>query len=138
MMIESAPPFIDTRRGGVHVREGEKSPFLPESGAHSEQLLQKVRCGAPKIMALAVRLSWAASWPCKDHAGVPAAPVGVVASPVEGTVLCARCGGVSRVLQVGVLLRSRPGPRLRVAPMLFEGSPVGKVRGKYGELAAQW
>ena len=39
MKIESAPPFIDTRRGGVHVREGKKSPFLPESRAYSEQLL---------------------------------------------------------------------------------------------------
>ena len=89
-------------------------------------------------MAPGVWLSWAASWPCGDHAGVPAAPAGVMASPVEGTVLCARRGGVSRVLQAGVLLRSRHGPRSRVAPMLLEGSPVGKVRRKYGELAVQW
>ena len=89
-------------------------------------------------MAPGVRLSWAVSWPGGDCAGVAVAPVGVMVAPVEGTVLGARCGGVSRVLQAGVLLRSRPGPCSRVAPMLFEGSLVGKVRGKYGELAAQW
>ena len=84
------------------------------------------------------QLPWSVSWPGGDCIGVAVALVGVMVAPVEGTVLCARRGGVSRVLQAEVLLRSRPGPRSRVAPMLFEGSSVGKVQEKYGELAAQW
>ena len=76
-----------------------------------------------------MRLSWASSWPYGDRAGVAVAPAVVVASPVEGTVLCVRCGGVSRVLQAGVLLWSRPGPRSRVAPMPVEGFVGEKVHG---------
>jgi hypothetical protein len=57
------------------------------------------------------------------------APVGVVAVAVEGTILQAWRGGAPRVLQVGVLLRSKPGPHTRVAPMPIEGSVVEEVRG---------
>ena len=32
MMIESAPPFIDIRRGGVHVQEGEEVAVPPRIG----------------------------------------------------------------------------------------------------------
>ena len=68
-------------------------------------------------------------WPCGDRAGVIVAPTGVVVAPVEGTILCARRGSVSRVLHAGVLLWSRPEPRSRVVPMLVEGSAAEKVRG---------
>ena len=37
--LSPPPPFIDKRRGGVHVWEGEKSSFLPELGACSSRLL---------------------------------------------------------------------------------------------------
>ena len=43
-------------------------------------------------------------WPCGDRTGVLAAPAGGVAVAVEGTVLQAWRGSVSRVLQVGVLI----------------------------------
>ena len=76
-----------------------------------------------------VRLSWVASWPCVDRAGVLAAPAGVAVVAVDGTILRARRGDASRVLQAGVLLRSRPGPRSRAAPMPVEGSAIEKVRG---------
>ena len=81
-------------------------------------------------------MSWAAPWSCGYCAGVLMAPVGVVVVVVEGTVLHACHGGVPRVLRAGVLLRSRPKLRSRVAPMPVEGSVGGKVRGKYEELAA--
>ena len=57
------------------------------------------------------------------------APVGVVAVAVEGTVLQAWRGREPRVLQAGVLPRSRLGPCSRVAPMPIEGSAAEKVRG---------
>ena len=76
-----------------------------------------------------MRLSWAASWPCGDRAGVLVAPAGIVVIAVEGPVLRARCGGAPRVLRAGVLLWSRPEPRSRVAPMPIEGSASGKVHG---------
>ena len=78
-------------------------------------------------MAPGVRLSWAASWPCGDRAGVLAAPAGVVVIAVEGIVLRARRGGAPRVLRVGVLLWSMPRPRSRVAPMPVEGFVGEKV-----------
>ena len=57
------------------------------------------------------------------------APVGVMAVAVEGTILQAWRGGAPRVLQAGVLLRSKPGPHSRVAPMPIEGSVAEEVRG---------
>ena len=57
------------------------------------------------------------------------APVGVMAVAVEGTILQAWRGGAPRVLQEGVLLRSKPGPHSRVAPMPIEGSVAEEVRG---------
>ena len=77
-------------------------------------------------------------WPCGDRTGVLAAPAGVVVIAVEGTILRARRGRAPRVLRAGDLLQSRPGPCSRVAPTPVEGSVEEKVRGKYGELAAQW
>ena len=56
------------------------------------------------------------------------APVSVVAVTAESTVLQAWRGRAPRALQAGVLLRSRPRPRSRVAPMPIEGSAVEKVR----------
>ena len=53
--------------------------------------------------------------------------MGVVAVAVEGTVLHARLGGVPRVLLTGVLPWLRFVPRLRVAPMLAEGSALNAV-----------
>jgi hypothetical protein len=59
---------------------------------------------------------------------------------VEGTVLCARCGGVPRVLQAGVLPWSRSEPHSRVAPIcLFRrgvaSSRAESVRFPEGRLA---
>jgi len=65
----------------------------------------------------------------RDRAGILVALVGVVAIAVEGTVLQAWRGRASRVLQAGVLLQSRPGPRSWVTPMPIEGSAAEKVRG---------
>ena len=114
---------------------GKKSPFLPES---VNNYCRKYTVGHWRSWRRACGCPERRPWPCGDCAGVLAAPAGVVVIGVDGTVLRARRGGVSRVLQAGVLLRSRPGPRSRVVPMPIEGSAVGRVRGKYEELAAQW
>jgi hypothetical protein len=55
--------------------------------------------------------------------------VGVVAFPVEGTVLHVDVAGRRGFGRQEVLLRSRPGPHSRVAPMPVEGSAAEKVRG---------
>ena len=68
-------------------------------------------------------------WSCGDRTGVLAAPASGVVVVVEGTVLCARRGGVPRVLQVGVLIGSRFGLRPRVVPMPFEGPAAEEVHG---------
>ena len=70
-----------------------------------------------------------------DRAGI-LAPAGGMVVAVGGTILQAWRGGVPRVLQARVLSRSRPEPLPRVGPMPFEGSAEGKVRRRYGELAA--
>ena len=46
------PPFIDTRRGGVHVR-GDRGGrrLVPESCVCSGRVLWKVHCGAVEGMA---------------------------------------------------------------------------------------
>ena len=63
--------------------------------------------------------------------------LGVVVA-VGSTVLQAWRGDVPRVLQARVLSWSRPGLLPRVVTMPFEGSAEGKIRRRYGELAAQW
>ena len=77
-------------------------------------------------------------WSCGDRASVLADPAGGVVVVVGGTVLQAWRGGVPRVLQARVLSWSRSEPLPRVVLMPFEGSVEGKVRRRYGELAAQW
>jgi hypothetical protein len=133
------PPFIDTRRGEVHVRGDRSSRRLPPNkGCAVAGYYWKYTVGYWRVRRRAWKLSWAAPWSCGDRAGILVAHVGVVVVAVEGTVLHAWRGGVSRVLREGVLLWSRPGPCSRVAPMPVEGSAGEEVRGGYGELAAQW
>ena len=125
-----SPPFIDTWRGGVHVRGDLESSSPP-------------RIGGAQWMTIVESTLWCSGghgagcgscpvrrpWSCGDRTGVLMAPVGVVAVAVEGTDLQAWRGGAPRVLQAGVLLRSRLGPHSRVAPMPIEGSVAEEVRG---------
>ena len=83
--IEPASPFIDTRRGGVHVQEiVEVVVFSPNRGGTVVE-----QCGK-YIVGYAV---WCESrpgrhpWPCGDRAGVLVDPAGGVVVGVEGTVL---------------------------------------------------
>ena len=55
--------------------------------------------------------------------------MGVVAFPIEGTVLHVDVAGRRGFGRQEVLLRSRLGPRSRVALMPVEGSAAEKVRG---------
>ena len=75
-------------------------------------------------------------WSCGDHAGILAAPTSGAVVAVGGTVLRAWRGGVPKVLQARVLSWSRPESLPRVVPLPFGGSEEGKVRRRYGELAA--
>ena len=130
------PPFIDTKRDGVHAQGVvEVVVFSPKRGGAVVK-----HCGKYTVGYGAGRGSRPGHrpWSCGDRAGVLAAPVGSVVVAVAGTVPCTRRGGVSRVLQAGVLIWSRSGLRSRVAPTPFEGSCGGKAGGKYRELAAHW
>ena len=127
------PPFIDTRRDGVHAQGiMEVVVFSPNRGGAVVE-----HCGKYTVGYGAGRGSRPEHrpWSCGDCAGVLAAPAGGVVVAVWGTILQAWRGGVPRVLQAMVLSWSRPEPLLRVVPMLFEGSAEGKVRRRYEELA---
>ena len=86
------PPFIDTRRDGVHAQGiMEVVVFSPNRrGAVFEH------CGKYTVGYGAGRGS--RPWSCGDRAGVLAAPAGGVVVAVGGTVLQAWCGGVLKVL----------------------------------------
>ena len=119
------PPFIDTRRGGVHAQEiVEVVVFSPNRGGAMVEHCRKYTVG------LGV---WHGSrpgrrpWSCRDRASILVAPAGGVVVGVEGTVLQAWRGDVHRVLQAKVLSRSRPELLPRVVPMPSEGSGEGKV-----------
>ena len=119
------PPFIDTRRDGLHAQGiVEVVVFSPNRGGAVVEHCKKYAAGYG---------AWCGSrhgrrpWPCGDHAGVLIAPVGGVAVAVGGTVLQAWCGDVPRVLQARVLSWSRSEPLPRVVPMPFEGFAEGKV-----------
>ena len=119
------PPFIDTRRGGVHAQEiVEVVVCSPNRGGAVVEHCRKYTTGYGV---------WCGShpghrpWPCGDRAGVPVAPAGGVVAAVGCTVLQAWRGDVPRVLQARVLSWSRSEPLPRVVPMPFEGSAEGKV-----------
>src|SRR6185312_15027097 len=102
------PPFIDTRRDGVHAQEiVEVVVFSPNRGGAVVE-----HCGKYTVGYGARRGSRPGHrpWSCEDHAGVLVAPTGGVVVPVRGTVLQAWHGGVPRVLQARVLSWSRPEP----------------------------
>src|SRR6185369_3493058 len=123
------PPFIDTRRDGVHAQWiVEVVVFSPNRGGAVVE-----HCGKYTLGYGAGRGSRPGHrpWSCGDRAGVLVAPAGSVVVAVGGTVLQAWRGGVPRVLQARVLSWSRPEPLSRVVPMLFEGSAEGKVRRRY-------
>ena len=82
--IEPASNFIDTRRGGVHVRGVlEVVVFSPNRRCTVDAYYRKYTVPYWRVR----RQAWRSSWACGDCAGVPVAYVGVMASPVEGTVL---------------------------------------------------
>ena len=79
----ASPPFIDTRRGGVHAQEiAEVIVFSPNRGGAVVEHCRKYTVGYG---------AWRGSrpgrhpWPCGDRAGVLVAPAGGVAVAVEGT-----------------------------------------------------
>src|SRR6185436_17475416 len=117
------PPFIDTRRDGVHAQGiVEVVVFsLNCEGAVVEH------CGKNTVGYGAGRGSHPGHrpWSCGDRAGILAAPAGGVVVAVGGTVHQAWRGGIPRVLQARVLSWSRPEPLTRVVPMPFEGSAEG-------------
>ena len=95
------PPFIDTRRGGVHAQEiAEVVVFSPNRGGAVVEHCRKYTAGYG---------AWGGShpghrpWPCGDRAGVFVAPAGGVVVAVGGTVLQAWRCDVPRVLQARVL-----------------------------------
>ena len=119
------PPFIDTRRDGVHVLGiMEVVVFSPNHGGAVVEHCRKYTAGYGV---------WRGSrpvcrpWPYGDRAGVLVAPTGGVVVAVGGTILQAWRGDVLRVLQARVLSWSRPEPLPRVVLMPFEGSAEGKV-----------
>ena len=115
------PPFIDTRRGGVHAQEiVEVIVFSPNRESAVVEHCRKCTVGYSV---------WCGSrpWSCGDRAGVLVATAGGVVVAVGGTVPQAWCGDVPRVLQARVLFRSRPEPLPRVVPMPLEGSAEGEV-----------
>ena len=96
------PPFIDTRRGGVHVREiSGVVVFSPNRGRTVSSCCRKYTVEHWRVWRWAWQLSWETPWPCGDRACVLMTPVGVVVVAVEGTVLCARASGAPRVLLAG-------------------------------------
>ena len=91
------PPFIDTRRGGVHAQEiVEVVVFSPNRGGAVVE-----HCGKYTVGYGAGRGSRPGHrpWSCGDCAGVLAAPAGGVVVAVEGTVLQAWRGDVPRIMQ---------------------------------------
>ena len=80
-----SPPFIDTRRDGVHVQGIVKVVvFSPNHGGAVVE-----HCGKYTVGYGAWRGSRPArrTWSCGDRAGVLIAPMGVMAVAVEGTGL---------------------------------------------------
>ena len=90
-----SPPFIDTRRDGVHA-QGIVGvvDFSPNYGGAVFE-----HCGKYTVGYGAWRGSHPGHrpWPCGDRAGVLIAPAGGVAVAVGGTVLQAWRGDVPRV-----------------------------------------
>src|SRR6185503_8133952 len=119
------PPFIDTKRGGVHAQEiVEVVVFSPNRGGAVVEHCRKYTAGYGVWRGIRPGCR---PWPCGDRAGVLVAPAGGVVIAVGGTVLQAWRGDVPRILQARVLSWSTPEPLPRVVPMPFEGSTEGKV-----------
>ena len=119
------PPFIDTRRDGVHAQGiVEVVVFSPNRGGAVVG-----HCGKYTVEygGWRDRRPGCRPWPCGDRAGVLVVPASGVVAAVEGTILQAWRGDVPRVLQARVLSWSRPEPLPRVVPMLFKGSAERKV-----------
>ena len=119
------PPFIDTRRDGVHAQGiVEVVVFSSNRGGTVVE-----HCGKYTVGYGAGRGSRPGHrpWPCGDRAGVLVAPAGSVVVVVGGTVLQTWCGDIPRVLQARLLSWSRSEPLSRVVPMPFEGFAEGKV-----------
>ena len=126
------PPFIGSRRGGVHVRGDLRSRRLPpESWENSGGLLLKVRCRAWRRAWLssleAFSHAWNVSWSCgirgrHGDSCRTCRPLRLTGRSVEG------------VSDGGLLLIS--------SRTLFEGrcpcSPRVLQRRKYRGLAVQW
>ena len=82
------PPFIDTRRGGVHVREGEEIiVFSLNRGRTVDSYCRKYTLGYWRLRRRACGRPGRRPWPCGDCAGVIAAPTGGHGGAVESTVL---------------------------------------------------
>ena len=119
------PPFIDTRRDGVHAQGIMKVVvFSPNRGGAVVE-----HCGKYTVGYGAWRGSRPGHrpWPCRDRAGVLVAPAGGVVVAVGGTILQAWHGDIPRVLQARVLSWSKPEPPPRVVPKPFECSLEGKA-----------
>ena len=99
------PPFIDTRRGGVHVRRGLEVVVLPPNRwCAVDVYCRKYTVWHWRSWRRACSCPRRHPWSCGGRAGVLTAPVGVVAVVVEGTVLQAWRGRAPRVLRAGALL----------------------------------
>ena len=132
-LSERPPPFINTRRDGVHAQGVMKVVvFSPNHRGAVVEHCEKytVGYGAGRDSRLGLR-----PWSCEDRAGVLVASAGGMIVVVQGTVLQAWRGDVPRVLQARVLSWSRPESLPRVVPMPFGGSAEGKVRKRHDELA---
>ena len=124
------PPFINTRRDGVHAQGVMKVVvFSPNRGGAVVE-----HCGKYTVGYGTGRGSRPGHrpWSCGDRACVLAAPAGGVVVVVGGTVLQAWRGGIPRVLQARVLSWSRPEPLPRVVPMRSRAPQKGKYEGGMG------
>ena len=116
------PPFIDTRRGGVHVRGDRGSRrLLPESRGCSGRALWKVHCGV-------WRLEWQSSW---------ASSLALRRSRQRPCSSCGRRGSRCRVYRPpGVAWRRPEGPAGQGLVLVKAGAaPEGcahAVRGLHG------
>ena len=101
------PPFIDTRRGGVHAQEiVEVVVFSPNCGGAVVEHYGKYTVGYGV---------WRGShpWPCEDRAGILIAPAGGVVIAVGGTVLQAWRRSEGPAIQGLVLVKAGAAPEGR-------------------------
>ena len=121
--IEPASLFYRHKEGRCTCTRGGRSRrSSPNRGCTVAEYCRKYTVPHWRVRRRACSHPGCCPWTCGDRTGVLAAPAGGMVVAVEGTVLCARRGSVSRVLQAGILIWSRSGPRPRVTPTPFEGS----------------